>query len=396
MSELRSQDHFMVQESRLLYSLKQACNRILYWLWTVVLYLIMTFDNLYILLFLIVTGGLSLLLSGLTRCTRINIRGKLGLGERDDDWELPVSGIDLHFVHSRKQRLDRHFFRRKTYRQKRLVEPLPLPQKRKHRLSEIDLGMQPSANLLMRLPLELRREIYEYVLVSDSRNVHIAHESLPDQRTRLFSYACEHPWELHLPKDIRLRGFHHRPGELGPANCFPYPMPPNRLALVKVCRQVYLEAIDIIYSRRTFYFHHLAQPPYFMYSVLSQRLAQIRRIGLYYQTQFSQPCKRLSKAKHRQRQCLGCNFCHWLELIKRYMVGLRAVNLFIYLNLAGSNKPSFDDQWVQHLLALQHRTNVITDLEVKPCDWVALPKVESLSRFETQLKAELFRSSPVP
>lgn len=248
MSELRSQDHFMVQERWLLYSLKQGCNRILYWLWTAVLYLIMTFDNLYILLYLIVAGGLSLLLSGLTRCTRVNIRGKLGLGERDDDWELPVSGIDLHFVHSRKQRLDRHFSRRKTYRQKRLVEPLPLPPKRKHRLSEVNLGLQPCANLLMRLPLELRREIYEYVLVSDSRNVHIAHESLPDQRTRLFSYACEHPWELHLPTDIRLRGFHHRPGELGPANCFPYAMPPNRLALVKVCRQVYLEAIDIIYS----------------------------------------------------------------------------------------------------------------------------------------------------
>lgn len=78
------------------------------------------------------------------------------------------------------------------------------------------------------------------------------------------------------------------------------------------------------------------------------------------------------------------------------MVGLRAVNLFIYLNLAGSNKPSFDDRWVQGLLALQQRTNVITDLEVKSCDWVALPMVESLSRFETQLKAELFRSNAVP
>lgn len=78
------------------------------------------------------------------------------------------------------------------------------------------------------------------------------------------------------------------------------------------------------------------------------------------------------------------------------MIGLRAVNLFIYLNLAESNRPSFNDQWVQHLLALQQRTNVITDLEVKPCDWAALPMVESLSRFETQLKAELFRSSPVP
>lgn len=134
-----------------------------------------------------------------------------------------------------------------------------------------------------------------------------------------------------------------------------------------------------------------------MYSVLSQRLAQIRRIGLYYQeSQLSKPCHRVSSAEHRARQCLGCNFCHWLELIKRSMVGLRAVNLFIYLNLAGSNKPSFDDQWVQRLLALQQQTNAIADLEVKPCDWVALPKVESLSRFETQLKAKLFRPDPVP
>lgn len=134
-----------------------------------------------------------------------------------------------------------------------------------------------------------------------------------------------------------------------------------------------------------------------MYSVLSQRLAQIRRIGLYYQeSQFSKQCQNVSPTEHRRRQCLGCNFCHWLELIKRCMVGLRAVNLFIYLNLAGSNKPSFDDQWVQRLLALQQRTNIVTDLEVKPCDWVALRKVESLSRFESQLKAELFRPGPVP
>ena len=134
-----------------------------------------------------------------------------------------------------------------------------------------------------------------------------------------------------------------------------------------------------------------------MYSVLPQRLAQIRRIGLYYQeTPGSKSCQKVSQAKHRARQCLGCNFCHWLELIKRCMIGLRAVNLFIYLNLVESNKPSFNDQWVQRLLALQQRTNVITDLEVKPCDWVALPMVESLGRFETQLKAELFRSSPLP
>lgn len=248
MSELRSQDHFMGQESWLLYSFKQGCNRVLFGLWTVLLYLIMALDNVYFLLYLVVSGALSFVLSSLTRCTRINIRSKLGLGERDEDWELPISGIDPRFVESRKQRLDRHFFRRKTYRAKRLVEPHPLPARRKHRLSEVNLSPQPSANLLMRLPLELRREIYEYVLVSDSRNLHIAQVNIPDQRTRLFSYACEHPWELHSPKDARLRGFHHRPGELGPANCFPYAMRPNRLALVKVCRQVYQEAIDIVYS----------------------------------------------------------------------------------------------------------------------------------------------------
>lgn len=248
MRELRSQDHFIVQENCLLYSFKQGCNRILYWLWTILCYLIKTFDHIYTCSYLVVAGAFSLFLSGLTRCTRINIRGKLGLAERDDDWELPVSGIDSNFVKVRKQRLNRHFLRRRSYRQERLLEPLPLPPRRKHRLSEINLGSQPTANLLMRLPLELRREIYEYVLVSDSRNLHIAQVSAPNQRTRLFSYACEHPWELHSPKDIRLRGFHHRPGELCPANCFPYAMPPNRLALLKVCRQVYLEAIDIIYS----------------------------------------------------------------------------------------------------------------------------------------------------
>lgn len=249
MTELRSQDHFIVPENCLLYAFKQGCNRILYCLLAVLSYLIEALNHMYILLYLIVSGLLSSFLSGLTRCTRINIRGKLGLGERDDDWELPVSGIDRGFVEVRQGRLSRHFFRRKTYRQKQLVEPLPLPLRRKRRLSEINsLGSQPAANRLMRLPLELRREIYEYVLVSDSRNLHIVQVSTENQRTRLFSYACKHPWELHSPKDIRLRGFHHRPGELCPANCFPYAMPPNRLALVKVCRQVYREAIDIIYS----------------------------------------------------------------------------------------------------------------------------------------------------
>lgn len=248
MSELRSQDHFIVPENCLLYAFKQGCNRTLYGLLTVLSCLIGGFNHMYILLYLIVFGALSSFLSGLTRCTRINIRGKLGLGERDDDWELPVSGVDRRFVEARKQRLSVHFFRRKTYRQKRQVEPLPLPLRRKRRLSEINLGSQPATNLLMRLPLELRREIYEYVLVSDSRNLHIVQVSTENQRTRLFSYACKHPWELHSPKDVRLRGFHHRPGELCPANCFPYAMPPYRLALVKVCRQVYREAIDIIYG----------------------------------------------------------------------------------------------------------------------------------------------------
>lgn len=250
MGELRSQDHFIVHENWLLYAFKQGCNRILYSLWTVLYWMIVTFDYIYVLLFLrVLPWVLSLFLSGLSWCTHINIRGKLGFRERDDYLTFPVYGrADPIFVQIGKRRLDRHFYRRKSYRQKRQVEPLPLPPRRKHRLSEINLNSQPSANLFMKLPLELRREIYEYVLVSDSRNLHIAHVNATNQRTRLFSYACEHPWELHSPKDIRLRGFHHRPGELGPANCFPYAMPPNRLALVKVCRQVYLEAIDIIYS----------------------------------------------------------------------------------------------------------------------------------------------------
>lgn len=249
LGELRSQDHFLVHENWLLYAFKQGSNRILHSLWTVCFWTIIAFDMIFVVLLLnALTWVLFVFLSGLSRCTHINIRGKLGLRERDDYYHYYSMTASIRFVEDRKLRLERHYFRRKSYRQKRQVEPLPLPPRRKHRLSEINLHSQPSANLLMRLPLELRREIYECVLVSDSRNLHIAHVEATNERTRLFSYACEHPWELHSPKDIRLRGFHHRPGELGPANCFPYAMPPHRLALVKVCRQVYLEAIDIIYS----------------------------------------------------------------------------------------------------------------------------------------------------
>ena len=249
--------------------------------------------------------------------------------------------------------------------------------KRRRRLSETSpmASIQSSSALLTKFPAEIRLQIYKYAIVGASRHVHIIlHKA---QRpggirhvSKIRSYQCNHDFDSLAMNDFEI----HAPAYGNPP-LRPYYLPPlpserglGPLTLLKTCRQVYLEAIDLLYREQTFTFTSLAQPPFFIHSVLPERLAQIRSIQLIYNQRTMKRICILNTASglhaHRLQTCPACNLKSWLDSIGWYMKGLRTIEVFIYLRteMRGLH---MDDPWIVRLLKLQQGANGLRDMRIR-------------------------------
>lgn len=116
--------------------------------------------------------------------------------------------------------------------------PKPLPRRpKRHR----DLSLPPKSrpqsqggDLLAKLPYEIRRIIYIYVLGDEI--IHLDH---PWGKPRIGHYRCQ--WSLN--------GGHHPHNEYGPTQ---KDVRHGKMGLVKTCRAIYNESIDILYTTNTF------------------------------------------------------------------------------------------------------------------------------------------------
>lgn len=145
--------------------------------------------------------------------------------------------------------------------------PKPLPERPK-RLRDLSLprNSRPQSqggDLFVKLPYEIRRMIYIYVLGDEM--LHLEH---PWDKPRIVHYSCQR----------KLNGGHRSYNLYGPTQ---KEAGHGRMSLVKTCRAMYNESIDILYTTNTFALQTCSNLETFLWfskSIRPGRLASITNI----------------------------------------------------------------------------------------------------------------------
>ena len=148
--------------------------------------------------------------------------------------------------------------------------PKPLPEHRPRSLSLLSIPRPLSpCHFLAKLPLEIREEIYKYVVGGNL--VHIVRKGDKLAHVRC---AFDRPWDLfrECRRAAARTCYDDVPTLAFTAN--------GNVALLRTCRQIYTEAVNIMYKHNSFDFDHQDLFLFFSRSILPQRLAQIRRLEL--------------------------------------------------------------------------------------------------------------------
>ncbi|KAL9023529.1 MAG: hypothetical protein Q9180_008196, partial [Flavoplaca navasiana] len=166
------------------------------------------------------------------------------------------------------------------------TSPIPLKARTKEteEISLLDLadgktGLVDSG--LGRLPLEIRVEIWKLVFGAED-NVFVL---LPSQKIR----AVPETWSVHhwlmAGQGYPNRRFLSDHGEQSNDARFCA----NRPAILRTCRQIYIEAVELLYSENAFVFKDASTFTAFTKAVVPRRLNAIRTIRLYF-CEASWPC----------------------------------------------------------------------------------------------------------
>lgn len=166
------------------------------------------------------------------------------------------------------------------YRAKKLEEkearerlantPKPLPAHRPRSLSIVPIKRaNAQCQFLSILPLEIRQEIYKYVV--GCNRVHIVRKGKHIAHVRCKCFDTETDFAREC-----------RPGAIGTheGNSKIAFTSNGNVALLRSCRQIYTEAVETMYSSNTFDFDHQNLFLFFARSILPQRLATIRNLHL--------------------------------------------------------------------------------------------------------------------
>ncbi|KAH6717536.1 hypothetical protein BKA61DRAFT_288403 [Leptodontidium sp. MPI-SDFR-AT-0119] len=138
---------------------------------------------------------------------------------------------------------------------------LPPPRPRPNRLPITWPSTPQPHSHLLELPLEIRRQIWSYVL-----KYHTIHVDFDMFTTRLRCNHCMSP-------DPSKCNHGHCAARVKSSE-----VPPKLLCLLQACRQVYTEAIDILYSSNTFVVSNPAVIEYLPLSLQPQSLNTIRTL----------------------------------------------------------------------------------------------------------------------
>ncbi|KAL8720475.1 MAG: hypothetical protein Q9225_002663 [Loekoesia sp. 1 TL-2023] len=219
-------------------------------------------------------------------------------------------------------------------------------QRRKRRaLSATRLyDVQPKCAFLSRVPGEVRNIIY--LLVLGNRRLGI-HDRGPG------------------PLKGRIRHSEIPPQQTGFTDTVSF-LTTNKLAILQTCRQIYLEAVDILYTTNHFQMLRMQDMKVFtqfMQSISPTRLASITNLTLVANVEYFEPLHPLASNM----------FKHWRKMwatISLYVSALRHLTLYLRNLWAVENlKLTADTYWVKPFLQLRNLENF--DLVVNREDIVA-------------------------
>lgn len=137
-------------------------------------------------------------------------------------------------------------------------------------LSVLDLTGEDERGLrasgLGKLPVEIRQEIWGYVLGRETNVIIVINSKLravPESPFSIQAQGCYEPNPFFQNDDLERYGAFFRP---------------NRPAILRTCRQVYIEAVELLYSGDTFVFLNRDIWRYFVNAIQPRRLDVIRHI----------------------------------------------------------------------------------------------------------------------
>jgi hypothetical protein len=169
-------------------------------------------------------------------------------------------------------------------RNERIPPPLSARQ-RELSFSETHLAAQQHCAFFAKLPVELRFKIYKFVLSYSIIHTlalrrRMAHAKCSANKESDIERAC-------LPQDHEYICRHPIWSDDEPWN--PVTLSRADLALLRTCRQIYVEAINILYSSNTFDFATAESFNSFARTILSRRLAVITSLAIGFFDIFETP-----------------------------------------------------------------------------------------------------------
>ncbi|KAL8937976.1 MAG: hypothetical protein Q9216_004142 [Gyalolechia sp. 2 TL-2023] len=143
-------------------------------------------------------------------------------------------------------------------------------------------------------------------------------------------------------------------------------LPTNKLAILQTCRQVYVEAADLLYSTNHFQVLRMQDMKYFyqfMISISPTRLATITNLTLVINVEYFEPLHSLASNMFRHWKRLWTVICMHMSALRHLTLSLQ--NIWAIENL----KLTPDTYWVKPFLRLRNLKKF--DLVVNPANSIA-------------------------
>jgi len=237
---------------------------------------------------------------------------------------LPIYGVRLGFRHG----FDKMENRRKFY----ASMPKPLPRKRRTLSTYTEGATISRTGLFGRLPYELRRMIYVCILGND-----------------LVRVTCV--WG-------KKRFGHFDSNDL--AYTFDRTRSKSKVALLKTCRQIYIEAMEVLYTTNTFGFsfnkNNLEPHGYFPSTIRPSRLASITSLRI--------DCEVDTFDSFERESAKGNWQLLWGEIATK-MPGLKELTMRLPESTRHNSNFRFglEEEWLKPILEVRGLENFTFDIE---------------------------------
>jgi len=212
-----------------------------------------------------------------------------------------------------------------------------IPKQVSRKRKEIPVVYNPASNasspLLCKIPIEIRREIYGYVLGQQ-----VIHILLVPRRIRHICCTsptitdftrdcCPHPGMSPVPQHV--------------------PIPPSRIAvaILRTCRQIYTEALPVLYGSNTFDINDLSAFVFLAAAIPPKGLASIRFLHVLWFAEFP-PLRGESSKSAFEAPFDDATFMQFWTVLATRMPALRELRMATHHSI-WTGTIDMKDEWVQ-------------------------------------------------